>query len=77
MFSCAQMPCRPQKLATAIVRRLYGLLNTLNYVLILAGPIVVALVGFSTFAVMVRTTCKVMWSCSVPHQMPARATDTP
>ncbi len=36
--------------------RLYGLLNTLNYVLILAGPILVALAGFSTYAAMVRAT---------------------
>ncbi len=37
-----------------LLHRLYGLLNTLNYVLILAGPILVALAGFSTFAGMVR-----------------------
>ena len=36
------------------LRRFYGLLNTMNYVLILAGPIVVALAAFTTYASMVR-----------------------
>ena len=35
------------------VCRFYGLLNTLNYVLILAGPILVALSAFTTYASMV------------------------
>ena len=53
--------------------RFYGLLNTMNYVLILAGPIVVALAAFTTYASMVRTfrhrqrtspRCKMSWLCS-------------
>ena len=47
--------CWLRTMSSAWMHRLYGLLNTLNYVLILAGPILVALAGFSTFAVMVRT----------------------
>ena len=39
----------------AITCRFYGLLNTMNYVLILAGPIVVALAAFTTYASMVRS----------------------
>jgi hypothetical protein len=42
-------------LSTGVMRRFYGLLNTLNYVLILAGPILVALSAFTTYASMVRT----------------------
>ena len=54
-----------------LVRRLYGLLNTLNYVLILAGPILVALAGFSTFAAMARTvhTCIWEWLVRVMNAM--------
>ena len=43
-------------LVSGVMRRFYGLLNTLNYVLILAGPILVALSAFTTYASMVRDT---------------------